>query len=122
MAKLSVAGRTAELVFDMTSGEALEGNVGLLDNFDLLVTGNERLRTIRMAVSVLAAEGARLGKGEEMPAEWLLANVKPREFRKLGPAVRAAIKEGMAMENKSGEDEATDLILAEIEKKEDPDA
>ena len=122
MAKLTIADRTAELLFDMTAWEEMEETVGLIDNFDDMMTGKERLKNARALVAILAGEGHRLGRGDEMPADWLKEHMIPRDVRRVGPAIRAAISEGMAMEHKEGEDQVTDVILAEIEKKEDQDA
>lgn len=122
MAKLTIADRTAELILTMTSWEEMEETVGTIDEFDALMTGRDRLKNMRLCGEILAKEGARLGKGEEMPAEWLKENMKPGQVKSLGFAIRLAITEGMSMETKKGEDQITDKILEKIEKKEAPDA
>ena len=122
MAQFTVAGVTAEFEFDMTSWEEIEDKVGLLDDFDTLMESPGRLRNMRAVGSIMAAEGARLGKGSEMPVEWMKENMRPGDVRRLGIAIRTAIADGMKMEHKNGEDQVVDAILAEIEKKEDQDA
>lgn len=124
MSSLTIADRSAELIFDMTSWEAMEEQVGVLDGFDELMTGKERLKNMRRCVAILSKEGARLKRGAEMPADWLKENMSPGDVRKLGPAIRAAITAGMAMETSAteGGDQVVDEVLAEIEKKEARDA
>lgn len=122
MAKITINDRTAELILSMASWEEMEEAVGTLDEFDDLMTGRQRLRNMRMCAEILAREGARQGKGDELPADWLKENMQPAEVRLLGAALRLAITEGMRMQTKQGEDQATDRILAQIEKKEGQDA
>ena len=122
MAKLEINGKNAWLEFDMTSWEEMEETVGLLDEFDALMEGRQRLQNMRTVAAILSREGARLGKGEEMTADWLKENLRPNQVRKLGTAIRVAISDGMAMETKKGDDQAVDAIMAELEKKEEPDA
>ena len=122
MVKLEIGGRTAELVFDMASWEAMEERVGLLDDIDEIMSGKDRLRKYREVVEIFAVEGAALGKGEEMPADWLREHMRPAQVRMCVAAIKTAIAEGMRMENKSGEDEVIDSVLAELEKKEKTDA
>ena len=122
MAKLEINGKEAWLEFDMTSWEEMEETVGLLDDFDELMEGRQRLQNMRTVAAILSREGARLGKGEEMTADWLKENLRPNQVRKLGTAIRVAISDGMAMEAKKGDDQAVDAIMAELEKKEEPDA
>lgn len=122
MAKITINDRTAELILSMASWEEMEEAVGTLDEFDDLMTGRQRLRSMRMCAEILAREGARQGKGDELPADWLKENMQPAEVRLLGAALRLAITEGMRMQTKQGGDQATDRILAQIEKKEGQDA
>lgn len=122
MAKLEIDGRKAELLLTMQSWEEMEEEVGLLDDFDELMTGRERLKNMRLCAEVLSREGARQGKGEELPADWLREHMRPAQVRLLSSAIRLAVTEGMRMETTKGEDQATDAILAKIEKKEPADA
>ena len=117
MARLTIAGRTAELVFDMASWEEMEERVGTLDEIDRIMSGKERLRHYREVAEIFAAEGARLGRGEAMPADWLRDNLHPAQVRLVITAIKAAIGEGMKMETARGEGEAFDPVLAELEKK-----
>lgn len=121
MAKLEIAGRKAELILSMGSWEEIEEDVGRLDELDSLMESRQRLRNIRAIASILAAEGARLGKGEEMPAEWLKENCPPRMVQAVSTAIRLAIVEGMKMETGQSEDGAVDAVMAEIEKKDNQD-
>ena len=124
MAKLEIAGRAADLVLDMRSWEIIEEEVGRLDEIDSLMESRQRLKNIRAIAGILAAEGARLGRGEEMDAEWLLENLPPRQAIKVSGAIRLAIVEGMKMETavNKGEEQVVDAAMAEIEKKDSPDA
>ena len=122
MAKLEIAGRKADLVLDMASWEDMEENVGRLDEIDDLMESRQRLRNIRSLAAILSAEGARLGRGEEMPADWLRENMMPAQVRLVTGAIRAAIMDGMRMETTKGESEVVDATLAELEKKEMKDA
>ena len=122
MAKLTIDGVTAELVFDMASWEAMEEQVCLLSEFDEKLKGRGRLKTLREITAIFAAEGARLGKGEKMPAEWIREHMKPAEVGKVNAAVDLAIADGLRMETKKGEDAVVDPILEELEKKEGKDA
>ena len=121
MAKLEIAGRTAALVFDMTSWEEMEESVCTLDEIDKTLSGNQRLKHYREIIGILSKEGARKGLGEEMPAEWLRENLHPAEVRLCIAGIKAAIGEGMRMETKQGQDEVIDPVLAELEKKEGRD-
>lgn len=120
MAKLEISGVTADLVLDMTSWEAIEEEVGRLDDFDEMLESRQRLRYIRQIVSIMAAEGNRLGRGEPMPADWIKENAKPYHGRMMSTAIKLAVVEGMRMEsNKDAEsgDVVVDAALSEIEKK-----
>ena len=123
MAKLTIDGRTADLLLTMTSWEEMEDKVGRLDEIDSLLESRQRLRYIREIAAIMAAEGSRLGRGEEMPAEWLKDHVRPAQARLVSAAIRMAIVEGMRMETtqEAGADKVVDVTLAEIEKKEEKD-
>lgn len=124
MAALEIAGRKAELILDLNSWETIEEEVGRLDEIDSLMESRQRLKNIRKIAGILSAEGARLGRGEEMPADWLLDNCPPKMAIKVSGAIRLAIVEGMKMETAAtveGE-QVVDAAMAEIEKKETPDA
>ena len=123
MAKLQIAGRTAELILDMTSWEEIEEQIGRLDEIDAMMESRQRLRHIREIAGIMSAEGARLGKGEEMPADWLKENCPPRQAIMVSTAIRAAIVEGMKMETAAGDngEQVVDAALAEIEKKDTRD-
>lgn len=124
MAKLEINGRTAELVLDMTSWEQVEEEVGRLDEIDDLMQSRQRLKNIRAIAAIMAAEGARLGRGEEMPAEWIRENCPPKMVMAVSGAIRLAIIEGMRMESGKEDNEsgAVDAAMAEIEKKGTQDA
>ena len=124
MAHLKIADREAELILSMTSWEEIEEQVERLDEIDALMESRQRLRNIRTIAGILSAEGARLGKGEEMPADWLKEHCPPRQAIAVSTAIRAAIVEGMRMESNTAEngDQVVDAALAEIEKKEPRDA
>ena len=122
MAKLTIADRTAELILDMASWEELEERVGKLDDIDAMFETRQRLKHYRETVEILAAEGARLGKGDEMPADWIKENAKPAQMRLMTAAIRLAIVDGMRMETAAeGNGGAVDVTLAEIEKKDQRD-
>jgi len=122
MAKLTIADRTAELILDMASWEELEERVGKLDDIDAMFETRQRLKHYRETVEILAAEGARLGKGDEMPADWIKENAKPAQMRLMTAAIRLAIVDGMKMETAAeGNGGAVDVTLAEIEKKDQKD-
>lgn len=122
MAKLTIADRTAELILDMASWEELEERVGKLDDIDAMFETRQRLKYYRETVEILAAEGARLGKGDEMPADWIKENAKPAQMRLMTAAIRLAIVDGMRMETAAeGNGGAVDVTLAEIEKKDQKD-
>lgn len=122
MAKLTIADRTAELILDMASWEELEERVGKLDDIDAMFETRQRLKHYRETVEILAAEGARLGKGDEMPADWIKENARPAQMRLMTAAIRLAIVDGMRMETAAeGNGGAVDVTLAEIEKKDQRD-
>jgi hypothetical protein len=122
MAKLTIADRTAELILDMASWEELEERVGKLDDIDAMFETRQRLKHYRETVEILAAEGARLGKGDEMPADWIKENARPAQVRLMTAAIRLAIVDGMRMETAAeGNGGAVDVTLAEIEKKDQKD-
>jgi len=122
MAKLTIADRTAELILDMASWEELEERVGKLDDIDAMFETRQRLKHYRETVEILAAEGARLGLGDEMPADWIKENARPAQMRLMTAAIRLAIVDGMRMETAAeGNGGAVDVTLAEIEKKDQKD-
>lgn len=128
MITVTVKDKTAALVFDMTSWEQIEEALGICfpeGLGDLLRKPKVRLQTICSLVEIMSAEGARLGKGEALTAEWLRHSITPKQLQGLDKAVTAATDEGFRLETKPEEGEegrVVDLAMMEIEKKESPDA
>lgn len=127
MITVTVKDKTAALVFDMSSWEQIEEALEICypeGLGDLLTKPKVRLRTICSLVEIMSAEGARLGKGEALTADWLRETITPKQLQGLDKAVTAATDEGFRLETKSegGESQSVDLAMLEIEKKESPDA
>lgn len=128
MITVTVKDKTAALVFDMTSWEIIEDTLGICfpeGLTDLLKKPKIRLQTICTLVEIMSAEGARLGKGEALTADWLKENITPKQLQKLDKAATAATDEGFRLETKpdeGAEGQSVDLAMLEIEKKESPEA
>lgn len=124
MATWKVGKHSYELVFDMKSWMAMEREVCTLDKLDEQLTGPGRLENALDIGVLLAKEGARLGLGEDPDRAWLDEHLRPKNLLQLFALLNKTMSEGMKME--TGEDEekteAVDLALADIEKKDGPDA
>lgn len=99
------------LKFDMPTWEKFEDKIGLIDDFEGIVSGKGRLRKIAMMVAIM---------NEDQPcsAEHIFSEMEPPDVRMAVREIRRTISAALKMQTEKGEDKVVDEVLEEIEKKE----
>lgn len=95
----------------MSVWEKFEQKVGLVEEFDMIVSSAGRLRKICKMAAIMSIE-------QPVSEEMFFRELTPPDVRKLVDELRITIWDGLKMETEKGEDEVVDEVLEEIEKKE----
>lgn len=123
MATWTLGKKKFELIFDMDSWQTLERKVGTIDTIDEILTGADRIEYALRIGMILAAEGAKLGLGDEPDEKWIRAHIVPKAAAAIFAVINTAMADGFRMEVKDDEENTVvDEVLADIEKKAGPDA
>lgn len=108
---VTIGNHEYEFDFTMPVWEKFENEVCLIDDFDQMMNQKGRLRKIALAAAILSVE-------QPVSAEKLFRDMTPADVRVVVAEIRAAIRKGLKMEVKQGEDRVVDEVLEELEKKE----
>lgn len=121
MTTVKIAGREWPLKFTLDAMDAIEAATG--KTIDAL-TFRVKTRQDREELLAVLAELLRAGSpGEDTPDAALRAALTPGELMSAMRRISDAISEGMRMETDApAEDEAVDVVLEELKKKESPGA
>lgn len=121
MVKMRIAGRDWPLKFTLNAMDTIEDRTGCtIDALNIAVkTKKDRANLLEMVAALIKAGAA---EGEDTPSvEALRAALSPGELLEALRFVSDAISEGMKMQtDKAAENEAVDVVLEEIKKKESP--
>jgi len=97
--------------FTMPVWLKFEEKIGMVEEFDEIITKPGRLKKIALMAAIMSVE-------QPVSAETFLRDMEPKDVRHLVEELRNAIREGLRMEMEKGEDEVVDEVIEEIEKKE----
>lgn len=100
-----------ELQFTTPVWEKIEEKIGLIDNFEELMSSKGRLRRIAEMVAIMNVQ-------QPCSAEEIFRKMEPSDVRLIVAELRQVIRHGLKMDVKKGEDQVVDEVLEEIEKKE----
>ena len=121
MVKMRIAGRDWPLKFTLNAMDTIEDHTGCtIDALNIAVkTKKDRANLLEIVAALIKAGAA---EGEDTPTvEALRAALSPGELLEALRPVSDAISEGMKMQtDKTDENEAVDVVLEEIKKKESP--
>lgn len=100
------------LRFDMDAWDRIEKEICPLSDLGEKMTGSDRLRLITRLMDIMAV-------GEHPDVDGIWKRMWPGKVRECSEVIWAAINEGMNMENADDDDEPADVVLEELEKKDD---
>ena len=99
-----------EMQFTMPIWEKFEEKIGLVEDFNEIVSKPGRLRKICKMAALMSVE-------QPVSEEMFFREMEPSDVRMLVQELKRAIAEGLKMNTEKGEDEVVDEVLEEIEKK-----
>ena len=112
---LTLAGKEIPLRFTMRTWEALENEIGPVEEVYSALNGKGRLRAVPRIAAILSDD-------PEITADWIFDHMIPADFKGVTKAIIAAITWGLEMETEEDDGKVHDAVLEEIEKKEQKDA
>lgn len=106
-----IGNKEFEFQFTMPVWDKFEQKVGLVEEFDQIISSPGRLKKICRMAAIMSIE-------QPVSEEMFFRELTPADVRVLVNELRETIREGLKMETEKGEDEVVDEVLEEIEKKE----
>lgn len=119
--QMRVAGEPLYMRFDTQAWLEVEECFGSLDEMDEAISGKDKPMHARLEmIAILARAGARYsGVQSKADVAWMREHMTPRQVMQGVRLCREAILRGMRRETIEQEDEAIDVVAAEIAKKKD---
>lgn len=122
MNSLSMTARGREIVmyFDTEAWLDVEREFGSLGQMYEQLDQDKAPMTVNLRLAEITARaGARHAGQEETPVTlaWMIANLTPKQARKINTLAKMAVVQGMAREDVDDEDDDIDVTAEELQKK-----